>query len=72
MYHNNYNILNTDDFDAINYIVSFADDSITNMSNEETLLEDFLVILKQTLQNYLKIFKKCFLGTTWIVMSLTG
>ena len=27
-------------------------------------LRDFLVIPKRTLRNYLKILKKCFLGTT--------
>ena len=36
-----------------------------NLSNEETFLQDFLKILKQTLHNFCKILKKCFLGTIW-------
>ena len=44
----------------------------TNISDEETFIRDFLVILKRTLQNYKKISKKCFLITTWTVMLSTG
>ena len=36
------------------------------ISNEETFLHDFLAILKHSLQNYLKILKKYFLGTSCI------
>ena len=47
-------------------------DTLTNISNEETFLQDFVVILKRTLQNYYKILKKCFLCTAWTVMLSTG
>ena len=39
----------------------FSSNSWTTISNNETFLHDFLVILKHSLQNYLKIIKKCFL-----------
>ena len=42
--------------------------TLTTTSNNETL-QDYLVILKQMLQNYKKILKKCFLGTKYIVVS---
>ena len=36
----------------------------------ETFPQDFLEILKRSLQNFLKTSKKCFLGTTCIVIYL--
>ena len=47
------------------FIQSCFHGPLTTISNKETFLRDFLVILKRTLQ---KITKKCFLGTTWTVM----
>ena len=41
---------------------------MTNM-NEETFLQDFVVILKRTLENYYKILNKCFHATTWTVFT---
>ena len=43
---------------------------LSNNSNKETFLHDFLVILKHSLQNYQNILKKCFLGTTSTVLCL--
>ena len=40
--------------------------------DEETLVRDFLLILKRPLQNYWKIWNKCFLSTTWTVVLSTG
>ena len=40
-------------------------------SNGETGLQDFLVILKHSLQNYEKILKTCLFGTTCIVMFIS-
>ena len=34
----------------------------------QTFLKDYLEILKRSLQNFYIIFKKCFLGTTYIVI----
>ena len=39
----------------------FFQDLLINISNEGRVIQDFLVILKRMLQNYLKILKKCFL-----------
>ena len=39
---------------------------------EKTFLQDLLVILKHSLQNYYKILKKYVFGTTGIVVSLTS
>ena len=45
---------------------------LPTMSDEETFLCDFQVILKRLIQNYLKISKKCFFSTTWTVMLSAG
>ena len=42
----------------------------STISNEETFLQDFLLILKHSLQNYLKILKKCFFAAICIVIYL--
>ena len=42
-------------------LVSFFHDSLSATNNEYIFLQDFLVILKRMLQNYLKILKQCFL-----------
>ena len=47
-------------------------DSLTTARHITVHITDFQVILKRTLQNYLKILKKCFLGTTWKVMLPAG
>ena len=39
--------------------LSIVHHSHTAISNEETLLQDLQIILKQMLQNYLEILKKC-------------
>ena len=51
--------------------MSIAHNPPTDISNDETFLQDFVVILKRTLQIYYTISKTCFLSTTWIVMSWT-
>ena len=50
-----------------NYIQLFVHDPHITISNEETFLQDFHVILKRLLQNYLKILKRCTLGITFKV-----
>ena len=42
-------------------IRSYLHDPLTTRSNEDTFLQDFLVILKLSLQIYTKILKECFL-----------
>ena len=56
-----FNPLETKDFDS-----HFLNSLISN----DTFLQDFLVILKHSLQNYKKILKNCFLGKTYIVIYL--
>ena len=36
---------------------------------EKTCLHDFQEILKHSIQNLFEILKKCFLGTTYVVMT---
>ena len=44
----------------------------TNISDKETCLQDFVVILKRSLQNYYKILKTSVLDISWtITRSLT-
>ena len=45
-------------------------DQVIGLWSTETYLHDFQVILKQMLQKYLKILKKCFFGTTCIAICL--
>ena len=40
--------------------------------SEDIFLHDFLVILKRRVASYCKIYKKCFFGTIYIVMSSAG
>ena len=49
-------------------INSFIRDLHTTITTEYAFLRDFLVILKHALQNYLKIMKKCILGTACILI----
>ena len=49
----------------------FVHDSMATISKRETFLQDFLEILKRTLQNISKILK-CFLRTTCIVLYVAG
>ena len=51
---------------------SLVHDSVTTISDDKIILHDFLVILKQILQNYQKILKKCIVGTTWTAMLSIG
>ena len=51
-------------FYASDYFESIEDNftfHLSMISNKEIFLQDFLVILKRSLQNYYKILKKCFL-----------
>ena len=66
------NPLETGDFQNNFFLQVFVHDSITNISTERTFLQDFLVILKRSLQNYQKILKKCFLGTTRRTLMLSA
>ena len=43
-------------------------DNISLNTNEETRLQDFIVILKRMLQNYYKILKTCILVTSILVI----
>ena len=62
--------LETVDFNYKFYL--FVHHPLPTMSDEETFLCDFQVILKRLIQNYLKISKKCFFSTTWTVMLSAG
>ena len=42
----------------------------TITSTQETFIYDFMEILKQMLQNFCRILKKCVLGTICIVISM--
>ena len=41
-------------------------------ATQETFLQDFIIILKRTLQNYYKILKKCFLSTACVMCLLSA
>ena len=45
--------------------------SMTHHRNNQTYLQDFIVILKRTLQNYYKILKICSIDSLYIVMYRT-
>ena len=45
--------------------------SLTTIDNEETFYQDFLGILKHSLENSLKNWNKCFLDTTSIMTYVT-
>ena len=49
---------------------SFVHDSHSTISNKETFLHNFLVILNHSPQNYQKILRKCYLGVKCIVIIL--
>ena len=53
-----------------NSIQSFVHNLHSTISNEDSFLQDLRVIQKQSPQNYHQILKKCFLGTTCIVIYL--
>ena len=46
--------------------------AVTNTTNKEIFVHDFVIILKHLLQNYCKIMNTYFLATTCIVMPLAG
>ena len=56
-------------FDDDTSIQSFVQDLHSTISNEETFLQDFLLIRKYSIQNYQEILTKYILGTTYIVIS---
>ena len=56
----------------LTFILLFLYNPLTTILKEETFLQEFLVILKQALQNYWKILKKYVFGSTSAVMLSVG
>ena len=72
MYYLYLNPLEMRNYDQNFYTVNIVYNLLTTSSNDDTFLQYILVILKRTLQNYQKIFKKYFLITTCIVIYVPG
>ena len=53
-------------------MVNFIQPFTINIRDEEIIIQDFLVILKHSLQNYLKILRIFLVSTTLPVMLLSG